>query len=64
MAQRGRSPMCYRLLRLQEYDVDIEINGRWVPARPLSSCLFWDRITYAWLVFTGKYDVFYWPENQ
>jgi hypothetical protein len=44
----------------------VEINGRWVPARPIN----WryrtlrQRISEAWLVFTGRADAFTWPEGQ
>ncbi len=44
-----------------------EINGRWVPARPIS----WPglrglkfRVEAAWLVITGKADAVVWPEGQ
>lgn len=43
-----------------------DINGRWVPARPIN----WkyrslrQRIREAWSVFVGKADVFTWPEGQ
>jgi len=40
-----------------------EINGRWVPCRPLSAG--WDyRIKAAWAVLTGRADAFVWPEGQ
>ena len=45
-----------------------EINGKWVPARPLygtkSYTPFIDRIKRAWAVFMGRADAFTWPENQ
>jgi hypothetical protein len=40
-----------------------EINGKWVPARPLIGS-FWDRLKEAWRVLTGKADAFTWPEGQ
>lgn len=43
-----------------------EINGRWVPARPMNyQCRnFRERIKDAWAVFKGKAEAFYWPEGQ
>jgi hypothetical protein len=44
-----------------------EINGRWVPARPLSGYgLYglWLRMCAAWAVLRGKADAFTWPEGQ
>jgi hypothetical protein len=36
----------------------------WVPARPIGSPSFWNRVKLAIGVFTGKYDVFKWPCDQ
>ena len=43
-----------------------EINGSWVPARPINhTCRsLRERITEAWAVFTGKMDAVKWPEGQ
>jgi len=44
-----------------------EINGRWVPARPLpfyGLFGFWLRLKDAWAVLTGRADAFIWPEGQ
>lgn len=41
-----------------------EINGEWVPARPLGFSSFSYRCKAAWLVFTGKADALIWPEGQ
>lgn len=44
-----------------------EINGKYVPARPLAPSGLWGlkiRIKEAWAVFTGKADAFTWPEGQ
>lgn len=41
-----------------------EIDGSWVPARPLGFFSIWHRIRCAWLVFTGKGDVLIWPRGQ
>jgi hypothetical protein len=40
-----------------------EINGKWLPARPLAGP-FWARLKDAWRVLTGKADAFTWPEGQ
>lgn len=39
------------------------VNGKWVPARPLSGGLRY-RIRAAWAVLTGRADAFTWPEGQ
>ena len=45
-----------------------EINGKWVPARPLNYkrkyMSLGDRIRHAWAVFTCKAEAFTWPEGQ
>lgn len=39
------------------------INGKWVPARPIGKPGP-SRLKCAWLVLTGKADAFTWPEGQ
>lgn len=41
-----------------------QINGKWVPARPVSYYTVWERFQRAWLVFRDKADIFTWPEGQ
>ena len=44
-----------------------EINGKWVPARPLPGYGLYGlrlRMTAAWAVLRGKADAFTWPEGQ
>ncbi len=41
-----------------------EINGQWVPARPLGFASPWYRWKAAWLVFTGRADALVWPQGQ
>lgn len=43
-----------------------EINGKWVPARPINyQCRsLWERLKEAWAVFWGKLDTVEWPEGQ
>jgi hypothetical protein len=43
---------------------DVEINGKWFPARPLGFSSFRYRCKAAWLVFTGKADALTWPGGQ
>lgn len=38
-----------------------EVNGRWVPARPLWSAI--GRWRHAWWVLTGRCDAVWWPED-
>lgn len=45
-----------------------EINGRYVPVRPLNGTRaylpLWQRIKDAYAVFMCKAEAFTWPENQ
>jgi len=47
---------------------EAEINGHWVPARPLNYQRGYtgigERLSRAWAVFTCKADAFMWPEGQ
>jgi hypothetical protein len=38
-----------------------QINGQWVPARPLGFMSLSSRLRAAWLVFTGRADALLWP---
>jgi len=63
-----RAPSEYTLNYLM-YNLDLrnnetEINGKWVPARPFGLFSLRNRLRLAWKVFTGKADVFTWPEGQ
>ncbi len=40
------------------------INGKWVPARPLGFRSLRYRLRATWLVFTGQCDALRWPEGQ
>jgi hypothetical protein len=44
----------------------VEINGKWVPARPINHTFrpISERLREAWAVFTGKMDAVKWPEDQ
>jgi hypothetical protein len=41
-----------------------EINGKWVPARPIRIFGIWHDLKDAWAVLTRKADAFKWPEGQ
>ena len=41
-----------------------EINGKWVPARPIQYRTIRQKIKEAWYVFIGKTESFRWPEGQ
>ncbi len=44
-------------------ETNVEIHGKWVPARPIDYT-FWERLRAAWWVLKGRADAFTWPENQ
>ena len=37
-----------------------EVDGEWVPARPISFPCIFERFKYAFMVFCGKADVLVW----
>jgi hypothetical protein len=43
--------------------VEVEINKKWVPARPLPEPFIY-RLKDAWAVLIGRADAFLWPEGQ
>lgn len=57
--------MIWLLMELLEHSKDVqgEINGKWVPARPVSGP-FRLRLRAAWEVLVGRADAFKWPEGQ
>ena len=40
------------------------IDGKYVPARPISGTFLFQRLKDAWAVWTGKADAFTWPCGQ
>ena len=58
----------WALKELQHDKNMTEIDGEWVPARPLNYRLSWcplfKRIWYAWQVVVGKHETFEWPKGQ
>lgn len=60
-----KAPMIYNLEDLNDpNEAQVEINGKWVPARPLGFFSIWWRMKAAWLAFTGQCDLVRWPEGQ
>lgn len=45
-------------------DSQVEIQGEYVPARPLGFDGLLHRIKLTWMVFTGKADALIWPKGQ
>lgn len=41
-----------------------EIDGKWIPARPLGFYSIWYRLELAWGVFIGRYDALEWGGGQ
>jgi hypothetical protein len=54
----------YTASSIKKWDVDVEVNDKWIPARPLNSFYnpFFGRIIAAWRVLIGKYDALDWQE--
>lgn len=42
----------------------VEVDGKWIPCRPMSGGGIRNRIKATWLVWTGKADAVIWPSNQ
>ncbi|MHC4616312.1 MAG: hypothetical protein ACYTEQ_01025 [Planctomycetota bacterium] len=58
----------WKMYDLMEHarDNKVEINGAWVPSRPIDyQCRsFLEKLSEAWAVFTGVADCFKWPRRQ
>jgi len=56
----------FRLEDLMNLNPSVNIEGRWVPARPINYKYrtFWQKLKEAWTVFIGKSDSFRWPMGQ
>ena len=63
-----RSPTVYDLLHLcgmvAKNDPLCEVDGAWVPARPMGYFGLRIRLRAAWLAFTGRGDVVIWPQDR
>lgn len=49
---------------VKSQDTLVNVNDKWVPARPIGFTGFAHRIKMAWYAFTGKCDLVKWPEGQ
>jgi hypothetical protein len=58
-----RHPNLINVNSLSTIDVVVLKNGEYVRARPVSYPSIFQRIYYAWMVFTGKADALVW-NNQ
>jgi hypothetical protein len=59
--------MIYTLEYLRSDDIKQNaacIDGKWVPARPLTGSFRWEKLRAAWEVFRGRADAFKWPGGQ
>ena len=67
-ANMRKAPNVYPLARLlndtANPECQVEIGGRWLPARPEGYFSLQSRVRAAWLVFTGRADAVIWPGNQ
>jgi len=61
-----KNPSVYSLRHIvdKHNDSQTEINGKWVPARPIGLYSLRERFRIAFMVFTGKADALTWPEGQ
>lgn len=62
-----KAPSLWKLKELHAYchfGIQTEVNGKWVPARPLGYYSLWSRLAKAWTVFVGKADAVVWPEDD
>jgi len=62
----NKAPTIYSLKGLLKsiQNCEAEIDGKWVPARPVGYYSLRHRVKAAWLVFTGEADAVTWPGNQ
>lgn len=44
--------------------ISTQINGQWVPARPLGWTGLLYRLRAAWMVFSGRADAVTWPRQE
>lgn len=47
-------------------EVHVEIDGQWVPSRPINWLhrSFREKVREAWMVYKGEADCFIWPGKQ
>lgn len=46
--------------QIKHWENDVNIHGKWTPARPYGRTGLFRRIKSAWMVFNGKADVLIW----
>lgn len=61
-----KAPSLYKLRHLidMQQQTKVQMDGDWVPARPLGLDTLTNRLRLAWLVFTGRADAVIWPKGQ
>lgn len=57
---KPRGHGAYTPTDIMNWDCSTEIEGRWVPARPLPFYSFWNRLKQAWDVLRYRADALYW----
>jgi len=59
-----RNPSIFTAREMLNYPNSTEVNGKWVPARPLPfyGLRFFKNLKIALAIFTGKYDVLNWED--
>jgi hypothetical protein len=55
--------MYYKASYFNKNTTRCEVDGKWVPARPIVYWTLFERLKGAWQVFTGKHDVLVWDES-
>ena len=61
-----KAPIIWTLRQLVNHcsETQAEINGKWVPLRPIGLDNFVHRFMCAWRTFKGEVDIVIWPEGQ
>ena len=55
--------MIFTPMQIRKWDCDTEVNGWWIPARPVHYLDRWrNRVKWAWGVLTGRYDALDWRQ--
>jgi hypothetical protein len=61
-----RAPEVVTEIDIRKSSVKVEVNGEWFYAKSYGrrGIYFMRRLTCAWLVFTGEYDIFRYEEDR
>ena len=59
-----QAPSIYTVDYIRTSNTTAQINGKWIPARPLGLDTLKNRFRLAFMVFTGKLDALKWGGNQ